>query len=133
MFETQVDVKLHDTDAAGLLYFANYFRIAHTAYEEFMESVGCGLDRIIGAADYLILIAHAEADYESGFFLGDKLTIGIRAETIGETSFVLSYLFKDGEGKVAAKLRTVHVAVNKKSEKKTPLPEEILMGVRTIR
>jgi acyl-CoA thioesterase FadM len=37
MFKTQTNVKLHDTDAAGILFFSNHFRIAHTAYEDFMQ------------------------------------------------------------------------------------------------
>ena len=102
MFETQRTVRLHDVDAAGILYFANYFRMAHTAYESLMKSLGCGLDYIIQSADYMILIVHAEAQYESGVFLGDKLTIQVKTEHIGQTSFILHYDFKDSDGNMAA-------------------------------
>ena len=131
MFETQTDVKLHDTDAAGILFFANYFRIAHTTYEAFMKSIGCGLDYIIRASDYLLLIAHAEADYDRGLSHGDKFTISLKAK-IGQTSFTLSYLVKDGDGNVAATLRTVHVSVDKKNGEKIPLPEEVRQGLLSI-
>jgi len=96
-----------------------------------MKSIGCGLDYIIRASDYLILIAHAEADYERGLCLGEKLTISLKAE-IGKTSFILSYLFKDGNGNVAARLRTVHVSVNKKNGEKIPLPENLRHGLLSI-
>ena len=131
MFETQTDVKLHDTDAAGILFFANHFRIAHTAYEAFMKSIGCGLDHIIKKSNYLLLIAHAEADYNRGLYLGDEFTISLKAE-IGETSFVLSHFFKNAHGNLAAKLRTVHVSVDKKTGQKIPLPEKVRQGLLSI-
>ena len=131
MFETETDVKMHDTDAAGTLFFANYFKIAHTAYEAFMKSIGCGLDYIINESDYLTPIVHAEADYKKGLFLGNNLAVSMKAE-IGTTSFTLSYEFRDGDGNVAAKLQTVHVSVNKKSREKIPLPEKIRQGLLSI-
>jgi YbgC/YbaW family acyl-CoA thioester hydrolase len=129
--ETKTYVKLHDTDAAGLLFFSNYFKIAHTAYEKFMKSIGCGLDHIIETSDYLVPIAHAEADYERGLCLGDKFSVSLKAE-IGQTSFTLSYLFKDQEGNVAARLKTVHVTVDKKSGEKIPLPQGLRHGLSAI-
>lgn len=130
-FEMQADVKLNDTDAAGILFFANYFRIAHTAYEAFMKSIGCGLDHIIRKSNYLLPIVHAETDYKRGLHLGDEFTISLKAQ-IGQTSFTLSYLFTDAHGNVAAKLRTVHVSVDKKTGEKIHLPEEIRKGLATI-
>lgn len=126
--ETETYVKLHDTDAAGTLFFANYFKIAHSAYERFMQSIGLGLDYIIERSDYLLPIARAEADYESRLCLGDKFTVSLKAE-LGQASFTLSCLFKDGEGRIAARLRTVHVSVDKKTGKTVPLPEEIRKGL----
>lgn len=128
MFETQTDVKLHDTDAAGILFFANHFRIAHSTYESFMKSIGCGLDYIIRESDYLLLIVHAEADYKRSLFLGDNFTISLKAE-IGRTSFVLAYSFTDAQGNVASILRTVHVAIDKKTREKIPLPEKVRQGL----
>lgn len=132
MFETKTNIKLHDTDAAGITFFANHFRIAHTAYEAFMKSIGVGLDFIVRDAEYYVLIAHAEADYKYPLFHGDSLTITLKAESIGNTSFVLGYKFKDGRGRLAASLQTVHVAIDKKSGDKIPLPEKLQIGLSSI-
>lgn len=131
MFERVTEVKLHDTDATGILFFANHFTIAHTAYEAFMKSIGCSLDHVIKESNYLLLIAHAEADYKRGLYLGDKFTISMKAE-IAQTSFVLSYFFNDEHGNLAAKLQTVHVSVNKKTWEKIPLPEKVRQGLSSI-
>lgn len=133
MFETKTHVKLHDTDAAGVVFFANYFRIAHTAFEALMTSIGVGLDYIIRQADYLILIAHADADYDRPLLLGEKITISIKTESIGESSFILGYEFRDSTEKVAAKVRTVHVAISKNEAKKIPLPDKVRMGLESLK
>lgn len=133
MFETKTHVKLHDTDAAGVAFFANYFRIAHTAFEALMSSIGVGLDYIIKKADYLILIAHADADYDRPLLLGEKITISIKTESIGESSFILVYEFKDRAREVAARVRTVHVAISKSEAKKIPLPEQVRLGLESLK
>jgi 1,4-dihydroxy-2-naphthoyl-CoA hydrolase len=123
MFTIDFSVRLPDTDAAGILFFGNYFRLAHDAYEAFMESIGFSLRHIIREADFLVLIAHAEADYEKPLRLGDKVTVELVIESVRQTSFVLSYSLKDAQNDVAAKVQTVHVTVEKKSGDKIPLPE----------
>jgi 1,4-dihydroxy-2-naphthoyl-CoA hydrolase len=132
MFETKTNVKLHDTDAAGVVFFVNYFRIAHTAYEAFLKSIGCGLDFIIRQSDYLVLIAHAEADYMRALQLGDVVTIGLKAVKVGDTSFELLTQLMDKSGNLAATVRTVHVAVSKKTAEKMEIPEKIRVGLKSI-
>jgi 1,4-dihydroxy-2-naphthoyl-CoA hydrolase len=132
MFETKTVVKLHDTDAAGIAFFVNHFRIAHTAYEAFMKSVGAGLDEIIRSADYFVLIAHAEADYERPLFHGQAVTISLQAESVGNSSFVLGYEFKTDDGEVAARVRTVHVTIDKKTADKVPLPKPVYEGLKSL-
>lgn len=131
-FETKTSIRLHDTDAAGVVFFANYFRMAHTAYEEFLQSIDCGLEQIIGESDYLILIAHAEADYLRPFRLGEEISISIRATKIKRVSFELTTEIKDGEGWAVANVRTVHVAVEKVTSRTVGLPEILRAGLESI-
>ena len=132
MFETQTNIKLHDTDAAGVVFFANYFRIAHTAFEAFMKSIGCGVDYMLRSADFLILIVHAEADYKRPFQLGDTVSISLKATGTGTTSFVLTYLMRDSAGHVRVTVRTAHVAIDKKTGEKILLPEKVRNGIQSI-
>jgi 1,4-dihydroxy-2-naphthoyl-CoA hydrolase len=125
MFTIEFSVRLPDTDAAGILFFGNYFRLAHDAYEAFMESIGFSLSDMITRADYLILIAHSEADYNKLLQLGDKATVELEVENIGRTSFALSYSLKDAQNNIAATIKTVHVTVDKISGDKIPLPEKL--------
>ncbi len=125
MYKTDFIVRLPDTDAAGILFYGNYFRLAHEAYEGFMKAIDFGLDYVISEADILLLIAHAEADYQQSLRLGDEYSINIKVSDLGDKSFTLSYEFKKETGQVCASLQTVHVALEKKSQKTVSLPERL--------
>ena len=125
MYKIESKTKLPDTDAAGILFFANYFKLAHEAYESFMDSIDFGLNYIINQSDILILIARAESDYKSSLRLSDEYELSISVEKLGKTSFVLAYEFTNGKGDLTAALKTVHVAISKESQKPVALPQSL--------
>ena len=125
MHRTDNTVKLTDTDAAGILFYGNYFKLAHDAYESFIDGIEFGLAYIINDADIWLLIAHAESDYRTSLRLGDKYAIEIRVDNIGRTSFTLKYDFLTLSGELIASLKTVHVAVSKATGKPVSLPEKL--------
>jgi YbgC/YbaW family acyl-CoA thioester hydrolase len=131
MFETQTLITMDKVDAAGVVFFANHFKIAHVAYEAFMKSIGCGLDKILEKSDFLLPVVHAEADYKKALCLGDELTIALEAE-VRNSSFMIAYTFTDGQGNVAAQLKTVHASIDIKTRKIIPMPEDIKKGLATL-
>jgi len=129
MFTIESTVKLYDTDAAGIMFFSQYYRLAHDAYEAFMEAAGWGLNYVISESDILLPIVHSEADYLQSMRLGDNYSIAIKVEKVGQTSFVLLYEFRNEEGDATATVKTVHVAVDKKNGRKIKLPKTLREGL----
>ncbi len=132
MFTYETTVKLHQTDAAGVCFFGNYFHIAHDAYEAFMASIDYSLRYIIDTDEDVVLIVHAEADYKKPVFGGDKVTVRTALQDLGRTSFRLQHTVLNGEGETAAEVATVHVAVNKESKRSVRLNERLVAGLKTI-
>lgn len=124
MFIHKLTAQVHDTDAAGVIYFANFYRMAHTAYESFMESIGFSIRYFLDQADCLPLIVHSQADYKKPIHTGDKLVIELVVEKVGINSYGLAYQIRDHDNELVADLKTVHVAVSKKTNGKTPLPTD---------
>jgi YbgC/YbaW family acyl-CoA thioester hydrolase len=124
MYTHQTTIRLHHTDAAGLLFFAEQFKLAHDAYESFMESIGFPFAPLLRASQYLLPIVHAEADFGAALNTGDKIAIQVTAERIGDTSFTLGYaLLRNGSDPVGA-VKTVHVLIDKRTGQAiTLLPE----------
>ncbi len=129
MYKIQSRIKLPDTDAAGILFYGNYFKLAHDAYEALMDDIDFSLKYVLGDAPVLLLIAHAESDYRSSLNLGDPYTIQLKVEKIGRTSFVLAYRFINDSGETCAEVKTVHVAVSKATQKPVNLPDSLREGL----
>lgn len=125
MFEFKKRAVLRDTDAAGIVFFGNYFLLAHDAYEAFMESIGLSLHQILADNRYLLLIAHAEADYKQSLVMGQEYEIRIVVNSIGRTSFSLNYEFLDDAGRTVATLKTVHVATDTVKRAKIEIPGDL--------
>src|SRR5580698_6851236 len=121
MFTYKTKIRLHDTDAAGIIFFANQFKIVHDAYEDLLEKFGWSFQTMLKGTSYFLPIVHAESDYKTPVFVGDKIVIAIKVGHIGKTSFSFEYTLKRGKTLVGTS-KTVHVTIDPKTRKKTPLP-----------
>jgi len=116
-------VKLHDTDSAGILFFANQFKIAHDIYELFLKRIGFGLAERFAGRDFFLPIVHAEADFSQPLTVGDTIEIALSVAEIGRSSFVLEYELTNLDGISVGAARTVHVTTDPATRKKIDLPE----------
>ncbi len=115
-------VKLHDTDAAGILFYANQFKMAHDMYEQFLTRIGFALRERFTIRDFSMPIVHAEADYHQPLQVGDTIEIALSVEKIGTTSFSLKYQMSDLDGISVGIVQTVHVTIDLETGKKIKLP-----------
>ncbi len=125
MFTYKTSVKMHDTDAAGILFFGSQFEMIHDAYEALIEKLGFSFATILRKTNFFIPIVHAEADYKAPLFVGDRIAIEVRVARIGKSSFTLSYKLLDKKKRIVGTAQTVHVATNKKTKNKIPLPPQV--------
>ena len=131
-FEYKTTVKLHDTDAAGLIFFARQFCFAHDACQAFMESCGFSFSEVLTQGELLIPIVHAEADYSQPLTVGDKLIIELTASRLTTHSFTLLYSLRDNHGTVVGTVETVHVTIDRASYSKMPLPKTLRLALQKI-
>lgn len=122
MYTYQTKIKLHETDAAGVLFFSNQFKIIHDAYEGLLEHIGFGFARLIREAKFFLPIVHSESDYKSPLFVGDLIEIHVYVEKVGKTSFTLFYKLLDTSQNIVGTAQTVHVAIDPAEHKKISLP-----------
>ncbi len=132
MYKYQTTIKLHETDAAGLLFFSHQFKLMHDAYESLLEKMGFGFAVLIRKKNYFLPIVHAEADYKKSLFVGDRITIEVRIGRIGETSFTFNYAIKNAQGTLVGTGLTVHVTMDKKTQTKIRLPRDMRQAIEKI-
>jgi 1,4-dihydroxy-2-naphthoyl-CoA hydrolase len=123
-------VRMHDTDMAGILYFARQFRFVHDTFEDFIESEGLNLYQMFQDEKFIFVIVHVEADYYHSLHVGDALDIQLSVERIGTTSFSLSYkIFRSLDHVLIGTAKTVHVCIDKDSRAKCPIPSQFVQSL----
>ena len=123
-------VALHDTDAAGVLFFAHLFRHAHDAYEGFMADIGWPLDAMIRDRELALPLVHAEADYRRPMSYGQQVQVAVTVADIADGRFSIEYRFTDPEGALLASAHTVHAAVDPTRSRPIPLPPGLAAALR---
>ena len=126
-------VRLADTDAAGVVFFARTLAICHEAYEASLAAAGVELNDLLGANGIVVPISRSEADYKRPLRPGDKLRVSVTPELISPNSFALRFeVTKLGPpAKLAAAVRTEHVCTAPAKRERAPLPPALLAWVQT--
>jgi len=128
MFRTTYKIAFSETDPGGILFFAEFLKIAHITYERFFSSLELTRNYFLDDK-YILPIVHTNADYISPVKFGDELVCEVMVGNLGTTSFELNYILKN-ENKIAAKIQTKHVVVLKEEFNKTNIPKELLEQLR---
>jgi len=125
-------VHFADTDAAGVVFFANYLAICHEAYEESLAAAGLDLKTFFADHGIVIPVAKAEADYLRPLACGEKLRVALKPAALSENSFEIRYeLLKLGPPeKIAARIRTEHVCTSNTKRERAPLPPALVAWLR---
>lgn len=111
---------MHQTDSAGVVFYANLFVMAHDCYESWLEQY-ISLSEIL-QLDIQIPIVHAEADYGLPLCLSDHVMIELALAKKQSTSFTMQYAFKNANGDQTAQVQTVHVVIDSQTRKPIEIP-----------
>lgn len=124
-FTSSRTIRFQDTDAAGVVYFANVLAMCHEAYEESLAASGINLKSFFTNSTVAIPIVHASVDFFRPMFCGDKILIYLTPQYLGNDYFELAYRIVASNEQQAAKAITKHVCINPASRKRQELPIEV--------
>ena len=126
-FDYKRIVHFQDTDAAGVVYFANVLAICHEAYEASLAAFGINLKVFFSNPEIAIPIIHADVDFRSPMFCGDELTIELMPKSWGDDEFEIYYqvFLKEVGEKWVARANTKHVCIYPKSRSRQNLSDEM--------
>lgn len=118
-------IRFQDTDAAGVVYFANVLAMCHEAYEESLAASGINLKSFFSNPAVAFPIVHASVDFLRPMFCGDKLLIQLTPKFLTDNEFEISYQIVAAADKVVAQAITKHVCIDAARRTRIQLPEEI--------
>ena len=127
-------IYLSDTDAAGVIYFANALKICHEAYETWLTKIGVSLPKMLADKKMAIPIVHADIDLLRPIVCGDRLQINLEPQLIQDHEFLIDYqiIKLESLNKPLAIAKTKHVCINPQTRKRIPLPQLIISEAKNI-
>jgi acyl-CoA thioester hydrolase len=86
-FELPVRVYYEDTDAQGVVYYANYFRFMERARTEWLEAMGIDHVTLMNEEKRILVVTEAHAKFLIPARLGDSLIVTASLQHLGRASF----------------------------------------------
>ena len=120
-------VHFQDTDAAGVVYFANVLAMCHEAYEASLMAFGIELQLFFKNPTAAIPIIYASVDFKRPMYCGDQLQIEILPQQIDEHKFEIFYQIVAALSpqQSLATANTKHICIEPTTRTKIQLPEAI--------
>ena len=72
-----VRVYYEDTDAAGVVYYANYLKFMERARTEWLAAIGMPLAELEAAHGIVFVVTHADITFRGPARLGDRLDVSV--------------------------------------------------------
>jgi len=124
LFSSTFTARMHDIDAAGVMFFGRFFYYIHDAYEAFLNQHSLSIKQLLDTA-VLLPISHTEADFKVPIILNEQITIEIYLQEMKEQEFILHYLLLDTSEKIKATALTHHICLDGDSKQRNALPQSI--------
>ena len=119
-------IRFQDTDAAGVVYFANVLSMCHEAYEASLAASGVDLKQFFGRGTIALPIVHASADFRQPMFCGDQHSIHLTPTQLSPSKFSIQYaIFAAESAQQVCQAATIHIAIQAQKRIRTALPPEI--------
>jgi acyl-CoA thioester hydrolase len=124
----EIRIYYEDTDAGGVVYYANYLRYFERGRTEYLRQRGVSVADM--AADGCIFpVVRLEVDYRAAAGLDDLLRIETEVMEVGKTSFTVGQqAVRIIDGKLLVDAKVTLVCVNPRMKARR-LPEELLQAL----
>jgi acyl-CoA thioester hydrolase len=106
-FTWTVRVYYEDTDAGGIVYYANYLKFFERARTEWLRAIGVEQQALLEEHDAMFVVKNVSADYHAPAQLDDLVTLTLSVEKLGRASV----LFKQQAWRGAVLLNTAAVRI----------------------
>ena len=89
-FEFPIRVYWEDTDAGGIVFYANYLKFFERARTEWLRSLGIGQQALRERTGGIFIVSETNVRYHQPARLDDELLATARIETAGRASILLA-------------------------------------------
>ena len=127
-FFHNIKVYYEDTDAGGVVYYANYLKFLERGRTESLVTLGFSNKKIKDDFDALIIVKSCNIDYKKSAYLEDELTIRSFVKSTTKTSFFMNQFISRDEDLIAE--AKVHLVFVNKESKPIKIPSILFQGFK---
>ena len=111
-FFHKLKIYYEDTDAGGVVYYANYLKFIERARTEALATLGFNNKKIKEDFGSLIVVKSCNIEYKISAYLEDELSIRSFVKSITKTSFFMNQIISRREDLIAeAKVHLVFINI----------------------
>lgn len=126
-FNHQVRVYVEDTDAGGIVFYANYLKYMERARTEFLRSLGYNKPALFDGLQFVV--RNVELIYQKPAVLDDVLDVSAGLTKVSKVSFELQQnIFRNGDLLVEAKVKIA--CINNETKRPQAMPVEIYQTLK---
>ncbi len=118
----QVTIHYHNTDAGGVVYYANYLKFFEEGRTEFLANKGVSVKDMADNGTYFV-ITHQETDHKLPAFYGDVLTIKTKLLRMTAVRMEFEHQATNSRGELVCKGKAMTACVGRDWKPKA-IPEE---------
>ena len=127
-FKHKIKVYYEDTDAGGVVYYANYLKFLERARTEAIVNIGLSNKKIKEDFGALIIVKSCNVQYKKPANLEDELNIRSFIKSITKTSFLMTQIITRAEDLIVE--ASVHLVFVNSLGKPVKIPNIIFENFR---
>lgn len=129
-----VRVYYEDTDAGGVVYYANYLKFFERARTEWLRALGFEQDALRHRFGLLFMVHSVSVEYRRPAFFNDLLEVASHLEERHRVSMVFSQTVRHPgrDGLILCTGKVKVACVDEKTMRPRPLPTELLPTQRVL-
>ena len=127
-FHWPIRVYWEDTDAGGVVYYANYLRFMERARSEWLRARGFEQDVLRDETGVVFVVRRVEIDYRSPARFNDALDVTVRLREAGRASLVVQQELMRGDLCLAEAVVTL-ACVDAANFKPVKMPSTLLQAL----
>ncbi|MCB1749289.1 MAG: tol-pal system-associated acyl-CoA thioesterase [Gammaproteobacteria bacterium] len=125
-FAWPVRVYYEDTDAAGIVYHANYLRFMERARTEWLRALGYGQDRVRREHGVVFVITESDVRYLAAARFDEELVVTTRLERLRRASMSFTQAIEAADGRAVCSARNSVACVDAESLAPRRIPADML-------
>ena len=112
VFVYPVRIYYEDTDAGGIVYYANYLKFTERARSEFLRCIGVDQQKDLTKNQSGFVVRSCQIEYLASAVLNDALAVTCKVKELGAASAVIAQeIYRGDELLCTAEIKVVHMNI----------------------